>query len=264
MGKYWTIAKAAWQNIIEYRVNLIGRIVAHLFALLALIYLWQAIFAGRHAFGPYTLGGMISYFVMCKFLHFAYRGNTAASIADEIRQGDLSVYLLRPLNYLKFWFTVTLTERFFQAILESVVVVAFLIFLPQYFNFSLGSSNCLSFLVSIGLALILNFLLNILIAATAFWVTDIRLFHTSVILIARSLAGFIMPLDLFPSPLNKISMVLPFSYLLYFPIKIYQNSFSLKETLLRILFGFTWALALSFIAKFIWRRGPKHYEAVGR
>lgn len=264
MKKYWAIARTAWQNITEYRANLVGHVVAHLFALLALIYLWQAIFAGRHSFGSYTLGAMISYFIMTKFLHFANRGDTSARVAEEIKQGDLSVYLLKPLSYLKFWLATTLAERFFQAILESVIIVLFLIFLPRYFNFSLSGSNCFPFLISVGLALVLNFLLNILIAATAFWITDIRLFHTSVILIARSLAGFIMPLDLFPSPLNKISMFLPFSYLLYFPIKIYQQSFSLKEILLRMLFGFTWVLVLSFIVKFIWRRGLRRYEAVGR
>ena len=130
MRKYWAIAKTAWQNITEYRANLVGHAVAHLFALLASIYLWQAVFAGRQSFGPYTLRAMISYFVMVKFLHFANRSNTSASIAEEIKQGDLSVYLLKPLNYLKFWFAVTVAERLFQAILEFVIIVLFLLFLP--------------------------------------------------------------------------------------------------------------------------------------
>lgn len=264
MRKYWAVAKTAWQNIAEYRANLVGHAIAHLLTLFCLIYLWRAIFVGRLFFGSYSLGAIISYFIMTKFLHFANRGDTSRRIADEIKQGDLSLYLLKPWSYLKCCFAVTIAERLFQAIVDLAIVSLFLILIPQYFSFSLGRFNSFPFLVSVGLALIINFFLNMLVAETAFWITDIRLFSTSFFLIINALAGLLIPLDLFPPPLNKVSMFLPFSYLLYFPIKIYQGSFSQGEIQNRILLGFVWAWLLTYVVKFIWRKGLRRYEAVGR
>lgn len=70
--------------------------------LLVLIFIWKAVFRQIDSFGSYTFSSMITYLVMVKFLHFTNRGNVARLIANEIKEGRLSIYLVKPINYHEF------------------------------------------------------------------------------------------------------------------------------------------------------------------
>jgi len=92
MRKYWAVFKITWQNNLEYRVQFLSSVVSSAISLVILVFIWSAVFRRVPDFGGYTLSSMLTYLVMVKFLHFARRGNISRLIADEIKEGKVSIY----------------------------------------------------------------------------------------------------------------------------------------------------------------------------
>ena len=263
MKKYWAIFKITWQNNLEYRADFFGHMIRGLIYLVVLILIWRAVFSQVDNFGSYTFPTMLTYLVMTKFLHFTTRGNLTRLIAREIKEGDLSSYLIKPAGYLKIWFSSFWAERFFEALIRSSILFGFLLLLPRFFQ--LPSSRMLPlFFISLMIALLFNFLFNVFLASFAFWVTDVRLFSTAVGLTTGFLAGELIPVDIMPGILKSIAAFLPFQYLLYFPIKVYQDVLLPEEIIRGVLMAFIWLVVFALSLKFFWQRGLRHYEAIGQ
>lgn len=263
MRKYWVIFKVNWQNCFEYRGKFFANLINGVITLVVMVFIFRAIFNQTNDFAGYTFSSIFTYLLMTRILHFLTRGNTARLIGDEIKEGRLSTYLLKPVSYRKYWFFSFLADRMFELIIRFLLLFLFLILFPAYLKLpSLGIFSL--FLIFLFISLIFNFFFNFLLAMLAFWVTDIRLFSTLVGLIIGFLAGELIPLDILPGVLKKISLVLPFQYVLYFPIKLYQGSLSPVQIATGMLISLFWILVFLWILNYFWRKGVKRYEAVGQ
>lgn len=263
MRKYWAVFKVTWQYNFEYRFEVLSHLILGLMSFFVLLFVWTAIFKQKPNFNGYTLSKMITYLVMVKVLHFLTRGNTSRVIATEIKEGKLSIYLLKPISYLKFWFSSFLADRSFEILVRSLLMIVFLLVLPAYFKFP-SLIHLFQFLLFLPISLFINFLINLLIAVTAFYVTDIRVLNTSVGLLTGFLAGQLIPIDLFPGFLKNISLFLPFQYNIYFLIKIYQGGLNNSQIINGFLGAFLWVIFLTAILLIGWKRGLKKYEAIGQ
>ena len=209
MRKYWAVFKITWQNSLEYRINFVTHMIRGLIALVVLIFIWSAVFKQVSNFGGYTFSSMLSYLVMVRFLHFANRGNIGRLTANEIKEGRLSIYLLKPIDYIKMWFSSFWADRIFESLVRFLIIIGFLVVLPHYFSFP-SASQFIFFCLFLFIALLFNFLWNIFQATFAFWVTDTRLFTTTIGLTAGFLAGGLLPIDIMPDFLRTLSLFLPF------------------------------------------------------
>jgi len=170
---------------------------------------------------------------------------------------------LKPVNYLKIWFSSFWANRLFEALTRFLIIFAFLIILPRYFQFP-PPSQILAFFLFLIISLLFNFLWNLFLASFAFWVTDIRLFTTAVGIAVGFLAGELIPIDIMPGFLKTLSLFLPFQYTLYFPIKIYQGALSTWEIIRGVMISLVWLVAFYLLVIRLWQRGIKKYEAVGQ
>jgi len=67
MKKYWHVINIGIQNSLTYRFNFLARALFGLVPLIAMLYVWQKIYAGKGAgtsVGSYSLAGMISYYLL--------------------------------------------------------------------------------------------------------------------------------------------------------------------------------------------------------
>jgi len=263
MGKYWAIFKITWQNAVEYRMEFLAHMVLGLITLLVMYFIWSAVFEGRTYLGNYTFSSMMTYLVMVRFLHFVRRTSPVRIIADEIKEGKISAYLIKPVSYLRWWLAAFLAERIFESILRILMLFVFLILFPKIFNFP-GTFNFLVILFFIGISLVLNYLFNLLISLFAFFVTDVRLFRSTVIMACDFFAGSLIPIDLMPGVLKKIGLLLPFQFWIYFPIKLYQGDLTQNQIVGGMSLLFVWLLIFIFIVKYLWQKGIRTYEAIGQ
>jgi ABC-2 type transport system permease protein len=67
-----------------------------------------------------------------------------------------------------------------------------------------------------------------------------------------------------PTPLFTIAQFSPFTYLIYFPVKVYLGQLSPLQIILGMGIAFGWIILLYLFTKFIWKKGLKEYTAQGR
>lgn len=263
MRKYWTIFKISWQNSMEYRADFVSHLVLGLISLTVTTLIFKAVFNQVKTVSGYTFSLMFTYLVMTKILHFSTRGNTSRYIGEEIKEGKLSVYLVKPVGYLKYWFSLFLADRLFEVMVRFFFLLIFFICFQSFFKLP-EIEVLFLFAVSLIMALILNYLINIIIAAFTFWTTDIRLFSSVLGLATGFLAGEFIPLDILPTTLKRFSLFLPFQYSLFFPIKIYQNSLTKVEIFRGFMWVTIWIMILAGFNRYLWLKGLKKYEAIGQ
>jgi ABC-2 type transport system permease protein len=100
-------------------------------------------------------------------------------------------------------------------------------------------------------------------AMLAFWVLEVSTFIFVLYAFEYIASGHLFPLDILPPALAKVLAFTPFPYQLYFPISIYMGKASGDALWRGFLIQLAWVVTAYLLARFAWRRGIKHYSAVG-
>jgi ABC-2 type transport system permease protein len=182
-------------------------------------------------------------------------------IVDQIREGFFSNFLVKPVNYLHYWFTMNLSGKLLEGLFILVVVALMSFALLSQITLPAHGLTVIYFLVSLALGLVLAFEFDFCIGLIAFWLVQVKVFKYMLQYIIFFFAGALLPLDLFPKPLQTLAYALPFQYLVFFPIQIFLE----KETapLPGFLVALLWIGALYLLSRFFLIRGIRKYEAVG-
>ena len=77
-------------------------------------------------------------------------------------------------------------------------------------------------------------------------------------------SGGLFPLDVLPKSIFSFLTFLPFSYLTYFPARIYLGKVSVPDLLLGFIILLLWIVIFYIIVQIVWLRGLKAYTAQGR
>jgi len=75
--------------------------------------------------------------------------------------------------------------------------------------------------------------------------------------------GIFIPVTLLPGVIGSIIQFLPFKFLAFFPMQIFLGKISLMEIMLNFGVEILWIGAFYVVGVLVWRRGIKHYTAVG-
>lgn len=267
MNKYSQIFKISFAQEFAYKVNFIMWRARNVIQVLLAYYLWSAVFADPQTtlFG-YDQEKILTYvfaMILIRSLVFSAR---SVDVPQEISEGSLTNYLVRPIAYFKYWFVRDFSSKalnFVFSIGEFVLLA--IVFRPPIFI----QSNILFlflFLITILIANYLIFVIRFIVTSITFWVPELAwggqfLF---MVIITEFLSGSIFPLDIFPALWQKIFNYLPFPYLIFFPLQVYLGKISLAETLRGILVSVFWSFGLTYILRAIWQKGLRLYDAVGR
>lgn len=122
----------------------------------------------------------------------------------------------------------------------------------------------LFFIFSIISSLFLYFFINFLLGLIGFWSPEVWAPRFIFITLLGFFAGSLFPLDILPSFIFSILKFLPFTYLLYFPLKIYLGQLSFPEIFSGLIMANFWVFITYFTVKYFWQRGLRSYTAYGR
>lgn len=207
---------------------------------------------------------MISYFLALILLDsLASPTEDDFQIAGEIKDGLINQFLLKPIDYLGYRFSLFWSYRFIYTTTTFLPVLFVFIYMRQYLHFSGSIQIWLLSLVAVMGSAILQFLMAYCTALLAFWVLDVSapifVFYSFEYLAG----GHVFPLDLLPAPMYKVAMFTPFPYEYWFPLGVFLGRLDQKEILSGFIGQFTWIFAFYLICRWVWSRGIRHYTAVG-
>ena len=265
MKKYWHVLNIGIQNQLVYRVNFLFRACFSLLPLAATISLWRTIYAGgEDSIGTYTLAQMISYYLVVTLVDMLTAVNEDDwQIAGDIREGAISQFLLKPIDYLKYRLTLFLAGRLIYTAVAIVPVALFILVQREYFVLPTDGATLAWFVVSIILTALLQFFTSYAMALLAFWVLEVSTFIFILFAFEYIAGGHLFPLDILPPALTTALMYTPFPYQLYFPVSIYVGKSSGLALYQGLAIQFFWVVTAYGFARFMWWRGTKRYGAFG-
>ena len=269
MKKYWHVIGIGIQNNLTYRVNYLTRTLFSFIPLFAMLSLWRTIYASNagHGASPATREAqMIFYYMLVAVVDVLTAVNEDDwQIAADIREGNISQFLLKPMDYL--WYRLCLFFSGRVAFLADGVRAAgnFHLLFPDIILSRPASGMALvAFLVSLVLTALLQFFISYSMAMLAFWVLEISTFIFILFAFEYLASGHMFPLDMLPPALRaRRSFSRRFRIKLYFPVSIYMGKIAGADLASGLLVQAGWVLAAYALARFMWRRGVRHYSAFG-
>ncbi len=265
MRKYWHVLNIGIQNQLVYRVNFLFRACFGLLPLMAMISIWRAIYSGNNGdVAGYTLAQMISYYLVVTLVDMLTAVNEDDwQIAGDIREGNISQFLVKPIDYLKYRLCLFLAGRAIYTAVALVPVGLFILAQRDYFNLPANVTTLGWFALSVVLTALLQFFLSYGMALLAFWVQEVSTFIFILFAFVYFAGGNLFPLDFLPPLLAKVLAFTPFPYQLYFPVSIYVGRTTGMALTQGLVVQFLWVLAAYGFARLMWARGVRKYSAVG-
>ncbi|MGA7731779.1 MAG: ABC-2 family transporter protein [Chloroflexia bacterium] len=180
----------------------------------------------------------------------------------EIRNGDLSSRLLKPLDPFHFFFSRSLGNKAFDVLLLTPVVVLAAFLVPEL-RFPLTPARFVVFAISLLSAFMLTTLMNTTFGMIAFWSTQSANLYLLWFGVGQFLSGWIAPLALFPDWFSQVAYLLPFHSTLGFPVEILIGRADDAAMVSGLMISLFWNIAFALLYRLLWRRGIARYEAVG-
>ena len=265
LNKYRHAFLIGLQSNIVYRWNFLIRSFFSLFQLAVVFILWGAIFAGSPRIGGFDRAATITYFVVLIVLQFFIGAfNEDYQISEEIRNGLINQFLLKPINYFGYRFSVFTAARVVSGGLMLIPLVILLPLLrdqlalpsPEPWRLALG-------LPAAALAGLIQFSIAYCFGLLSFWFLEIQGFVILSMAVEALLGGQMFPLDLMPPRLLRVAELLPFYYQMYFPAAIFTGRIDFARACSGLAIQAGWVVVLLAFTQVLWARGLRRHTAVG-
>lgn len=265
MKKYWQVFKTSVQLLIMYRINFVMWRFRNVSSFLMMYFLWYSATSSQTLTFGYTQNSMLTYVFAVAIVRAFVLSSRTVDIADDISTGNLSMYLLRPVNYITYYFTQDVADKlanFLFAVCE--LTILFIIFRPPLFF----QTDPWLAAVSVGLlllAIIMYFFINLLLSFMAFWIPENTWGPRFLFMITLEFfAGGLFPIDILPKGVQAAFHLTPFPYLLYFPVSAYLGKLTGYELAQGTLIALGWLGVLYIMTLLVWKRGLRSYDSAGR
>ena len=147
---------------------------------------------------------------------------------------------------------------------RSLVFFVILFIFKMPFWLPQNPATYLIFLAIIILAVLLYFFISFSLSIAAFWTEEVWATRWLFgIVFLEFFAGALFPIDVLPAALQRIIYLIPFPYLVFFPLKIWLEQVSLASAIQATFICLAWLLFFYWLASFLWRKGAKNYGAYG-
>jgi ABC-2 type transport system permease protein len=263
---YQSVFTLGLQNTFVYRWNYFLRALFGLIPLAGTVFLWHAIFKepGGRGFGGYNYGSMIYYYLLTILVsNLVTPTEDDFQIAADIREGQINSFLTKPLSYLGYRTSLFLAGRLVYTIVTIVPIALIFFFFRSYLQFPESIYTWILTMISLVMAAFIQFFITYALALMAFWILEISTIVFIVYSFEYFLGGQMFPIDIMPPAVQVVMKWLPFYYELFCPIAIFLERLRGNELLEALAIQIAWLVLAWMAARFMWKRGLGHYQAVG-
>ncbi len=263
MHKFTTLIQTAWQRALTHRFSIIAYRIGEIIEVIFLIIMWSSLYEHTAVISGYTLPEMLTYILVGNLITFVTRNFLSDFMAREIKDGTLSLFLVKPISY----FTYACIREFGRITMPFLLSLGTHLLIILFFWHRLiittQVSRLLLLLLMVAGAFITELLISYIVGLIAFWTDEVDGVYTTINRLKKFVSGGYFPLSLLPSLYIKISYTLPFAYSFFVPTQLYLGKISNTTALKGIGVQIIWIGLLCGIIKLVWRRGVRRYEGVG-
>lgn len=255
-----------------YKFNILSWLLIISFECIWMVFMWTAVYknSADTVINGFNFKQMISYVLITFIFSFTLgSSNTIDTICDEIRKGQIAMFLIKPISY-RIRFTFSMLGSLFTANLIITIpflTIIFIVLIVKGFivisSVSVFIINILLFFVSQLLAALLLDAINYMCGIICFYTLAIfGLFQIKETII-NFLSGGLIPLAFFPFWARNILNYSPFAGITQNPAFILLGRLSFSQAMFTILIQIIWIVALELINHLLFNHAIKKITIQG-
>ncbi|MCE9589063.1 MAG: ABC-2 family transporter protein [Planctomycetes bacterium] len=255
--KAWAIVSVNHALMNEYRAEIVLWALSGLLPLV-LMGVWMNVSRGgqfgmqpvdfaRYFFAVFVIGQFTTVWVVWEF-------------EGDVVEGRLSPLLLQPIDPVVRYLGMHVGERITR-------VVFIVLFCAVFFGLYPGAvwwpgwANLGTAMIVVALAFAMRFAMQYTVALVGFWTERASAIESLTFLCFMFLAGRIAPLAVYPEGLRRVLWWTPFPYIVDFPVTILLGHEADPWPKAAVMLG--WLAFFILLNRITWRRGLRHYSAMG-
>ncbi|WP_125579657.1 ABC-2 family transporter protein [Levilactobacillus cerevisiae] len=256
--KYWQTYQNAVTTTFAYRGNLVLHLLTVGLNILMACFMWLAVyrFSGSDNIAGIGANQMIVYLIVVNVLALIFSANPIFTLSSLIRSGNLSVMLLRPINYFRQSFWTYLGQATPYLVVYGLAIGLVSPIFHQGWVYVLGS------LLLLGVTYGMYFLLISLISLTSFWLIQVWPLRPVLSALFLLLGGQAFPLQILPHAWQWLTLN-PFALAGNQLTLLLLGKLSQSQLWLATGTAVGWLLLAAVLLKIVWRRGIRSFEGVG-
>jgi ABC-2 type transport system permease protein len=263
MKKYWRVAKNTWDEMLTYRLNFMMYRVRSVLSFLTFYFLWIALLPANGSLFGYSQSLMLTYVIGTALLNAFVLSSRSYTVGDDIIQGNLSNYLIKPMHYFLYWVARDIGDKAMNISFATVeLTILFLLLRPPLYV-QTDAGYLFVFFLSVLIAMSIYFCFNLILGMIGFWSPEVWAPRFIFMIVVSFFSGGYFPLDILPKPLYAVFTVLPFQYLLYFPLQVYLKRIPATMMFFETAIGIAWVMIMVFTVDRLWKKGLSVYTAQG-
>ncbi len=256
---YGAFARVRFADLLSNRSRTAVGVLSYVIYISVFSSIYRAVYQSGGSFADFSLREALSYVSVAWLLRSFYINRLDEELTDEVRQGDIVLTLLRPVNWLAAKVVATVGEAAFRAVfftLPTALVVTLLYDLQPPGTLKAG----LYFFLSSVLALFVYTQLNLTVGLLAVFTEHTVGIQRAKRALLELFGGVLLPLSVFPDWAQTVLGFLPFQAVAYAPLQLYLT----KAQPLTVFAaqGF-WFFALSLGNRWLWSRAKRQLTVQG-
>lgn len=265
LRKYIPFLRANILTMFTYRGTVFAWILVDTFSLIMMIFLWNSIYQGQTELNGFSNNEMIIYFLIVGLLGIFASSDAMYMVSDEVRQGQISIYLIKPIRYKTRLLFSDLGSKLGIASIAVPISLLVLIIAASVWRLQLDLSllNLLLFIFFIPLIYLFIFEYSYLFGLISIYTTNVFGLSILATIIISICSGQLIPLSFYPQPILDLVNLLPFKYLYNYPVSILLGDISPLKGLWGLIQLFIWILLFSGFNRFFFKINEKKIVIYG-
>jgi ABC-2 type transport system permease protein len=260
-NRYGAILALAPKIFLAYRGWVWMELFVRGLAMLIFYYFWHAVYAEQNSIGGLELQQTINYIMLTQSLGSVIGNGVLWMIGYWVREGMISIELMRPLDFQARVYAQELGGLF----TAFTTVIPLLLLAVLAFGLQLPADPLvwLCYLISTILGHAVMFLFMWIVACLTFYITEVWGLGVLMWSLQDFFSGALIPLVMLPTWLQTLAAALPFGQSVFVPISILSGVMPLSAVPSLWLVQAAWIVGLLFASRFVFSRAVRKVTVQG-
>lgn len=254
--------RTTFASFVQYRASIFIWMISHVLEPLIYLVVWSVVSRSHEgSVGGISTGQFAAYFIVMMLVNHMTYTWIIYEYEYRIREGTLSFALLRPLHPIHSDIVDNVSSKLITLPFMFVAAALLALLFKPEFQFSLLAVA--AFFPALLLACFARFLVEWTLALAAFWTTRVSAINQGYYVLALFLSGQVAPLSLLPYAAQVAATILPFRWMISFPVEVLLGRLTATEIILGLAAQAAWLGLAAVLLRAVWRAGVRAYSAVG-